>query len=229
MPAAQIKDIEVEWISGKVLIQPGETDSISFYEEMYADNSKQMIWKQSGDKLIIQFSQPDWGIFHFQNTYSKDLILTVPKQWFGDEVSIENVSSTIEINGLTCNEMEINSVSGKCSFRDCNVNAFNLETVSGGVDYQGQLKTLDCESVSGDCKVLVTNYPDYINLEGVSCDLTLYLPEDCGFISSMETASGDYTTDFPANYENGKMVFGDGRCKVKISSISGDMIIRKAT
>lgn len=229
--AAEVRDIQIEWVSGSITIKPGNTEDIQFHETLYNSGSKQLIWKQSGDKLIIQFSQNDITSFiHFgiNTNYSKDLVVTVPQDWIGDEINIESVSAAVNVNDLTCNEIDLNNVSGECFFTNCAADTLSLETVSGGIDYHGTLQSLNCESVSADCEINVLNHPRQIEMDGVSCDLTLYLPESCGFTVSMDSMSGDFTTDFSTISKNGYKIYGDGYCRIEADSMSGDIIIRNA-
>lgn len=226
--AEEIRDLEIEWVSGSITIKPANTEVISFQETSYGD-SKPMIWKQSGDKLIIQFAESSvhFGIFS-TNTVSKDLTITVPEEWIGDELTIESVSASIEVTGLTCNEIDLNNVSGECDFINCNVVELTLETVSGGIDFRGTLDSLDCDSVSADCEIYVLNEPRKIDMDGVSCDLILYLPESCGFTVQIDSMSGYLNSAFSTTTKNGKYVYGNGNCQIDADSMSGDIIIRKA-
>lgn len=227
--AADIRQLEIEWVSGSITIQTADTDTITFTENYYADDAKPMVWKQSGDKLILQFQESGFSISLFgNNTVSKDLTVTVPADWSCDELSIDSVSAEINAAGLVCDTMDLNNVSGTCSFEDCMVQELELETVSGKVTYTGILDSLDCDSVSADCEIHAQNSPSQIDLDGVSCDLILYLPEGCGFTVDTDSASGDFESDFSTTSKNGKYIYGDGSCKISADSVSGDIIIRKA-
>lgn len=228
--AADIRALQIEWVSGSITIQTAETDSITFTESYYGEDTKPMIWKQSGDKLILRFQESDlhFGLFN-NTTVSKDLLITVPMNWNCEELSIDSVSAEINAANLVCDTMDLNNVSGACDFENCNVKELNLETVSGKVTYTGSLDSLDCDSVSADCEIYANNNPNEIDMDGVSCDLILYLPENCGFTVDTDSASGDFESDFSTTSKNGKHVYGDGSCKISADSVSGDIIIRKAS
>ena len=71
----EIKNIEIEWVSGSITVRPRETvNGIYVAEHMGRDVSKTMVCKQSGQTLKIQFSDesikfPSFGI---NVDYNKD-------------------------------------------------------------------------------------------------------------------------------------------------------------
>lgn len=230
--AQQVKNIQVEWVAGSITVVPGDTKEITFSETVHSEKAKPMVWEHKGDTLHIQFCEPTFhvgiNIGTTVNMDSKDLVITVPKEWVCNELSIDSVSANVDVSDLVCDSIELTNVSGKCEFTNCQTDALSLETVSGGIEYRGGLNRLNCESVSADCVIYAMSHPSAIDLEGVSCDLTLYLPESCGFTVETETASGDFESDFPTTSEKGKHIYGDGKCEIDAESVSGDIIIRKA-
>ena len=227
--ASEIRNLQIDWVAGSITIQTADTDTITFTEGFYGEETKPMIWKQSGDKLILQFSESAWG-FGFMNnsSVSKDLVVTVPSDWNCNDLSIDSVSAEIQVSDLVCDSIDLNNVSGKCDFENCKTEELTLETVSGKVNYRGELNSMDCDSVSADCEIYAQNCPSEIDMDGVSCDLILYLPENCGFTVDMDTASGDFDSDFPTTSKGGKHIYGDGECEINADSASGNICIRKA-
>lgn len=226
--SSTVTDVEIEWVNGSITVQTGNTDSIEFQETLYSDNTKPLVWKQSGGKLIIQFSEKDihFGIFE-TNSVKKDLLITIPKTWVGDTVTINSVSAEMNVSGLSCEQLDLNNVSGTCSFEECLVKDLSLETVSGRIAYSGTLTNLDCDSVSADCTIYADNSPASIDMDGVSADLILYLPEDCGFRVSMDSLGKKFSSDFSTTVQNGSYLYGDGSCRITADSVSGDITIRK--
>lgn len=226
--SSDITDVEIEWVNGSITLQTGNTDSIEFQETLYSDNTKPLVWKQSGGKLIIQFSEKDlhFGIFE-TNSVKKDLLITIPKTWVGDSVTINSVSAGMNVSGLSCKELDLNNVSGTCSFEECQIKDLSMETVSGRISYSGTLTNLDCDSVSADCTIYADNSPASIDMDGVSADLILYLPEDCGFRVTMDSLSKKFSSDFSTTVQNGSYLYGDGSCRITADSVSGDITIRK--
>lgn len=228
--ASEVRSIQINWVGGSITVQTEDTDTITFTEGFYGENTKPMIWQQSGDKLILQFSEPTWS-FGFLNSssFSKDLVVTVPSNWDCNTLIIDSVSAEVKVSNLTFDSIELNNVSGKCNFENCKADKLTLDTVSGTIKYSGELIDLECGSVSADCELYVTNKPSNIDMDGVSCDLTLYLPEDCGFTLDLDTTSGDFDSDFATTSKGGKFIYGNGECHINADSVSGDIYIRKAS
>lgn len=64
-------------------------------------------------------------------------------------------------------------------------------------------------------------------MDTASGSLTLVLPEDCGFTVSLDSLSGRFSSDFATTTQNGRHIYGDGSCKINVSSMSGGVTIRK--
>lgn len=228
--ASQVDSLSIEWVAGSITVEPADTDTITFQETGATSAETQMVWEQSGSKLTIRFSQGDWNAFHFgfNADLSKDLVVQVPRKWNCRELNIDSVSARVRVLDLTLDEIELNNVSGVCTFENCGVGDISLDTVSGDIRFTGTLNTLECDAVSANCTVNVTNVPKRIDMDGVSGDLDITVPEDCGFTVSLDTASGDFSSDFATTIQNGNYVYGDGDCRINISGVSGDVTIRKA-
>lgn len=199
-------------------------------QSLTANHTNPMVWKQNGDKLVIQFCEAKWVPFSGLRISSKrkNLVITVPRAWIADKIQIEAVSANVNVSNLTMKELEIDSVSGVCDLRGCTADKVSVETVSGDVKCTGSLGTLECEAVSADCTVSLNNAPQKISLESVSGDLDLTLPENSGFQVEMDNASGRFHSDFATNKNGKHYSYGDGSCKIEISGVSGDVTIHKA-
>ena len=104
---------------------------------------------------------------------------------------------------------------------------FSAETVSGGIHYEGTLRELDFDTVSANCTAVLLEAPEYIEMDAVSGDLKLVLPENCGFTLELDSLSGDFLSDFSTTSSNNRHVYSDGACKIKAESVSGNISIRK--
>lgn len=229
--AEEIKDIEIEWVAGSITIQPDEnTDQITIAETDAGNDKYRMVYRQSGDTLKIQYCKdsitfPSFGI---NVNISKDLVITVPKDWVCKELDIDAAAANVEVNDLTIQSVEFDGASGTCDFVNCQVGQLDLDGASGDIHFTGTLNTLDFDGASASCTINVTNVPDKITMDGMSGDLDLTLPDDCGFTVSIDALSSDFHSDFPTVLSNGNYVYGDGRCRISFNGMSGDLTIRKA-
>lgn len=229
--AAGIRDLEIDWVAGQITISPAEnTSQIVVTESGVSEETHQMVCKQTGSTLKIEFSEEDitsvFGI-NINSTLSKDLEIFVPADWVCEELSIEAASASVNVTNMTINSVEFDGASGICTFEDCMVKTMELETASGDVNFTGTLDTLSCDSMSAKCRLVLKNIPTRLDLSTMSGDLDITLPDYCGFTVSMDAMSSNFSSEFPTTTVNGNHVYGDGSCRISIDAMSGDVTIRK--
>ena len=227
-PAA-IREIKIEWISGSVTVEPGDVQEITFLESGNGTDKYEMVWKQSGDELVIQYSKDSstagFGL-HFGDG-SKDLTVTVPRGWVCDSLELDTASTDLTVRDMIIREMEIDSAGGTAKFENCTVSSLDVDTASGDVTFTGSLSELDFEAASASFTGVLENVPDQVNMDSMSGGLTLTLPEDAGFTVSLDAMSSDFSSDFPTVKKNKSYVCGDGHCKIDVDAMSGDVSILK--
>lgn len=224
--ADQISRISVEWASGSITVQPGDVEDITFQETGRFDEDNTMVWNISGKTLEIKFARPQVFIgISYQG--SKDLVITVPRDWNCQSLELDAASATVWVNDMTVKSVDFDGASGTLNLENCSVEQLDVDTASGDVNFIGQLQELDCDVASADITCVLTNTPRWIDMSMASGDLELTLPENCGFTLSMEALSGNFNSEFPTSQRNGNHIFGDGSCKINVEAMSGDVIIRK--
>lgn len=223
--AADIRSIHVDWAAGSITIRTADTGYVTF-TETGAEAAKPMVWKQTGSKLEIEYSEPEIGI-HFGNASSKHLLIEVPMDWSLEELEIDCASADLDVDSLTIDTVDFDGASGYCRFQNCAVDTLDLDTASGNIQFIGTLNILECDAASADCDITLTNAPSRIDMDMASGDLTLALPEDCGFTATMDCLSGRIETEFDTTVSGGSYVWGDGSARISVSALSGDIHIRK--
>lgn len=228
--AAQIREMEIEWVSGSIVIQPADTDEIAFWEEDIHGSGKPMQWKIRDNKIAIQFSENmkiSLGTGLNWNDINKNLIIEVPADWQCDSLEVDTAAASLTVSGLTVREMEFAGASGTCVFDNCTVEKLDLDTASGDVLFKGSLAQMECDAASADILLELSNVPRSLDLDTASGDLDVVLPADAGFTVSMDTMSGDFESDFDTTIRNGNYVAGNGRCRIDVDAMSGDVSVRK--
>lgn len=224
-----IRDIKIDWISGSVTVESGDVQEITFSESGTATGKYKMVWKQSGDELVIQYckdsSTPGFGIHIGEG--SKDLTITVPRGWVCNSLELDTASTDLTVRDMIIREMEIDSASGTAKFENCTVSSLDVDTASGDVTFTGSLNELDFEAASASFTGVLENVPDQVKMDSMSGDLTLTLPEDAGFTVSLDAMSSDFSSDFPTVKKNKSYVCGDGHCEIDVNAMSGDVSILK--
>ena len=228
--SGKIDELSIDWASGSITIRPGDTDEILYEETGDFDSANAMVAKVSGSKLTIQYCKDGSflkGGFSFGGSLHKDLTITVPRDWVCRELEIDVASADLDIRDLTIHEFDFDGASGRCTLTNCAVGEMSLDTASGDVTFSGTLDTLDCDSASAKLQLELRNTPRSIDMDTASGSLTMVLPEDCGFTVSLDALSGRFSSDFATTTQNGHHIYGDGSCKINVSSMSGGVTIRK--
>lgn len=230
--ADEIQELEIEWLAGSITITPaGNTDQIHITESAVSDAKYQMVCKQSPGKITIEFSEENFSGFglSINENISKDLEILVPADWVCGELDIDAASAAVNADDLVIKKIDFDSASGMCTFDNCLVDSIDLDTASGDVYFSGTLDTLDVEAMSANCRITVSNVPNRIDVDTMSGDLDLTLPEYCGFTVTLDTMSGEFSTDFkvPTSIDEKGFVHGDGACRIHVNAMSGDVAIRK--
>lgn len=226
--ADEVSQIEIEWAAGSITIIPGDTDTIDFAETTGLDIENQLIWKQSGRTLQIQFCKPKVHFGINIADLSKDLVITVPHDWFCENLEIDAASAELHIQDLNINKVDFDGASGQCVLENCWIGDIDLDTASGDILLSGGVMNVDCDAASANCTLVLENTPRSIEVDSASGNLDITLPEDCGFTVSMEGLSGHFSSDFPTTSKNGNHIYGDGSCRIDVSALSGNVTIRKA-
>ena len=226
----QIQNIEIEWIAGSITIHRSSSlNHISIDEFTSAGSEYEMIMKQSGQTLKIQFSEesikfPSLGI---STNISKDLVITVPESWNCNNLEIDAAAAEVNIQGLTIRELDFDGASGELILNNCNIVNLEIDTASGGVSFSGSLEALDFDAASASFRGEFNQLPRHLDLDAMSGDLELVLPPDAGFICNLDTMSGSFDSDFTFKTHDESYVCGDGECKINVNGMSGDVSILK--
>jgi len=228
--ASEVREIEIEWVAGDILIQPHDTDTIMVKEDGVIDAKYAMVLRCHDGELKIKFcedSASKIGINNLNNL-SKDLTIYVPRDWVCESLEIDAASAKVEVNDMIIREVDFDGASGACEFENCIVDEIDIDTASGDVRFIGELNILDCDAASASVFAVLNKTPSRLDMDSMSGDLDITLPADAGFTLSMDALNSDFTSDFETTIKNGNYVCGDGRCRINMDAMSGDVIIRKS-
>ncbi len=199
MDAAEIRSLKIDWAAGSVTVQAGDVDQIVFEETGAADESDTMTYVIANDKLSISYYQG--RNVGFMSQPSKDLTVTVPRDWLCRELELDCADVEVTLTGLTVETLEIDGAS-------CDV------SVNGAVE------DLSCDGASCKIDLICTDRPREIDLDGASCSLKLTLPKDCGFALEMDGLSCEFDSDLDYTYRDEEYRCGDGYCEISVDGMS---------
>ena len=224
----EITELEIDWVSGSVTIQPGDTDVI-------LDSKYAMVATESEHKLKIDFCEDSVAKgfeFHIgmnlnASSPKKDLTVTVPRNWECTELTIENVSAPVSLSGLSVGELEYDGVSGTFTLTDCTVTDLSADTVSGGISFSGTLEEADLDTTSGSIQMTLSDPAKSIEVDSVSGGVDIAYPDNCGFTARFDAVSGKFSSEIGVTASNGTYISGDGSCRIRMDSVSGGMRIHR--
>ena len=223
----EVREIQIQWVAGDLTVVTGDVDRIEVKE---SESDTPMVYSLREGELEIRFRK---GLTKNLTDFSgkkepKDLTITVPKNWYGQEIEINSVSTDAEIRDMTLETFEYQGMSGNCTIQNCSIREMDVDGMSLSVNMQGEVRELDIDGTSVSCEFDLINAPREIEMDGVSCSLELILPENAGFSVDMHGLSKNLDTDFAVTTRNGRTVAGDGSCLIDVDGISGNVKILKA-
>lgn len=232
--AADIQDLEIEWVSGKIVLQTDDTaDTIRIREDFRGNDQYRMVYKQTGNTLSIRFSMDSISFtgfgFNLTGDLSKDLTVLVPSGWICEELEIDTASADLLVQDMTIRRMDFDGASGTCDFENSTVDQLDMDTASGNIRFHGNLDTLDFDAASASFRGELLNIPRNIKMDSMSGDLELTLPEDAGFSVTIDGMSCTFSSDFSYEMRSGRYIHGNGSCQIDVDGMSCDVMIHKGT
>ncbi len=111
-----------------------------------------------------------------------------------------------------------------------NLQLADVKTTSGDIHLSGTIHQVVVKTVTGDITAELQTMPDAKQLESVSGDIKVVLPENDGFTIQYKRMAGDLKSDFnlmtSLNSKSGNAVYRNGELRVYYyETISGDIKI----
>lgn len=226
-----IDGIEIKWVAGDIIILPGDVAEITISESDVTDKKYELVWEVDERTLEISFCKErlisGFGV-NFGANIQKDLYIYLPMDWNCRGLEIDAADATVEIRDMTIGNLDLDAASGTIRVESCNIRKLDIDTASGNVVFSGTLDTLDFDAASANFTGEFHSTPSRIDMDSMSGNLDITLPEDCGYALSMEGMSKTFRSDFQGTENrNGIHTYGDGRCRIKADGMSCEVTIRK--
>ena len=222
--ASEVKKLHIEWVSGNVTLKTADQHNVTFRVD--GDSALPFSYQLSGNELDLRYPadnviwKPAWG--------SKNLTVTVPQSWYARETRIEVTSAVVEVDGLSTEELKLDSTSGPITASGLCCDQIVAGTVSGSVILKGTAEELKLDTTSGRCQAELDERVREIELDSVSGELELILPESLGFEAEVDTVSGSFRSDIPTTASSkGVYTCGNGECGISVDTVSGSISIQK--
>lgn len=243
-----IDAVQIDWVSGEVVVKIGGTDQITFSENGVDLTEKTALrYGVQGSTLGIHYC--DNQSFVNINLPAKQLTVIVPASLASKlrELSVGSVSANVTVDDPAFHmeklhfetvsgnlnavfdsavEMSTETVSGIISVSGA-VNDFEADSVSGNVSVSGAISKFEAESESGDVLLDCRNgAPMELDVDTTSGNVVLHLPKDANLTLDYETVSGDFDSTFAMSIRNGNYVIGAGHSKWTVETVSGDLTVK---
>lgn len=220
-----IDTVEIDWISGSVLVDTHSDHTVAFEEHANRKLSKDttLYYWLEGKTLHIKFGRSGkWR----HSGLDKDLTLYLPEQLL-EELEVESVSAKIEVNGIGASHMKLDTVSGEIAASlPGMINDLEIGTVSGTAHISApQIGSFEADSTSGEISLSVETAPEKLDVDTVSGNFDLYLPETAGFELRFDTVSGNLDSEIPCETDGKNYIYGDGTATYRVETVSGNLRI----
>lgn len=218
---ARVREIEVDWLGGSVMVVLTDDDSLSFAEMAYQDvpEEQRLSYALDGDTLKIDFCR----IGHLlSSSPEKQLVLSIPRGLTLEKFEADTTAAAVNVTGLHTQTVDISTVSGGV---DLAAEAYEIDisTTGGCAAVDADFYQLDFSAVSGSLTLTMQRAAE-VEAETTSGGVTIHLPPSSyGFALDFETVSGTPEIAFDANGGDGHWTYGDKASTLTVDTVSGNL------
>ena len=218
---ARVREIEVDWLGGSVMVVLTDDDSLSFAEMAYQDmpEEQRLSYALDGDTLKIDFCRSGHLL---SSSPEKQLVLSIPRGLTLEKFEADTTAAAVNVTGLHTQTVDISTVSGNV---DLAAEAYEIDisTTGGCAAVDADFYQLDFSAVSGSLTLTMQRAAE-VDAETVSGGVTIHLPPSSyGFALDFETVSGTPEITFDANGGDGHWTYGDKASTLNIDTASGNL------
>ena len=218
---ARVREIEVDWLGGSVMVVLTDDDSLSFAEMAYQDvpEEQRLSYALDGDTLKIDFCRSGHLL---SSSPEKQLVLSIPRGLTLEKFEADTTAAAVNVTGLHTQTVDISTVSGNV---DLAAKAYEIDisTTGGCAAVDADFYQLDFSAVSGSLTLTMQRAAE-VDAETVSGGVTIHLPPSSyGFALDFETVSGTPEIAFDANGGDGHWTYGDKASTLTVDTASGNL------
>lgn len=218
---ARVREIEVDWLGGSVMVVLTDDDSLSFAEMAYQDvpEEQRLSYALDGDTLKIDFCRSGHLL---SSSPEKQLVLSIPRGLTLEKFEADTTAAAVNVTGLHTQTVDISTVSGGV---DLAAEAYEIDisTTGGCAAVDADFYQLDFSAVSGSLTLTMQRAAE-VDAETVSGGVTIHLPPSSyGFALDFETVSGTPEIAVDANGGDGHWTYGDKASTLTVDTVSGNL------
>ncbi len=241
--ADPVRTLKIDWAAGSVTVavDDAKAKGVIHVEEETTPGFMGLTppttrCRLSGSELSIDYGGNIIFPFSLFQGGSKNLTVTLPSSLADhlDKLEINGASGSYTVDGVGCTELEVALASGRFAASGLEVDDLNLDMASGRIEAEGRIaNTVSIEVASGTAVLTCRETcPHDVAIDMASGNVTLAIPENDGFVATVEKLAGSFSTDFDVTQEdrNGHSVYRykDGNALVIDADFaSGSLKIQK--
>ena len=208
--ASDVSELNIDWVSGTVTIEAYDGTEVAISEtteDALTDSTTMHYFLESDGTLNIRFGIPGMKA-QGENLPDKNLLVRVPRTLRLDEVEMNGVGQSVQMDSVRCSTLEMNSVSRQITLNEC------------------EIKDIEVNSVSTNVEATFSKMPEDIELNNVSGNTLLYVPEDAGITLEYNGLVSNFYSELPVARKGKNKVIGNGACEIECNSVSGELAIK---
>lgn len=165
---ARVREIEVDWLGGSVMVVLTDDDSLSFAEMAYQDvpEEQRLSYALDGDTLKIDFCRSGHLL---SSSPEKQLVLSIPRGLTLEKFEADTTAAAVNVTGLHTQTVDAETVSGGVTIHlppSSYGFALDFETVSGTPE-------ITFDAIGGDGHWTYGDKASTLNIDTASGNLSL--------------------------------------------------------
>ena len=208
--ASDVSELSIDWVSGTITIEAYDGTEVAISEtseDALTDSTTMHYYLESDGTLNIRFGIPGMKS-QGENLPNKNLLVRVPRTLRLDEVEMNGLGQSVQMDSVRCSTLEMNSVSRQIYLNEC------------------EIDDIEVNSVSTNVQATFSRMPEDIELNNVSGSTLLYVPEDAGITLEYNGLMSSFHSDLPVVNKGKNKVIGNGACAIECNSVSGGIDIQ---
>ena len=205
----KVEKLEIDWYQDSVTIQAYDGNEVIISEtsdSALTDSTTMHYYLNSKGTLKIVFGKPGVSM-KGSEVPDKQLLVKVPRTLRLESVEVNGLGHNFRMDSVRCEDWEINSVWSQMFLNECEV------------------ENIEVNGVSANLSATFSRMPEEIELNNVSGETTLWVPEDAGITLELNGIAHDFHSTLPVATKGKKRVIGNGACKIESNAVSGSLDI----
>ena len=230
--ASEVQNIDLEWRGGALSVVAGTSDKIVVHVAVPAGSYELDPLKASfamhGDTLVVDDGLPSDTRGAEYPPMSLTVELPAGEDWSLEDLTIASVVSDVELTGVTCDALALDSVDARYEIEGLNARTVVCNGVDESVELSGRVaECLEFNTVDGTQTLeLADGLPEELTVSTIDTVTNLTLTEDTGFTLDVTETTIDVQSELGEGFERtgeGVYIYGAGSSLVTIDGLDASI------